>query len=205
LIFSLYGRVKVKLGDDESYVYDRKRLMYTETDEIERITGWSYGEWAEQLSRYSIKAVAALLFVLRKRDGQSGDFATMQFNAAELDVVPLHEDDSEFTAEEVAADFRRRLDAAQEAANPTSVTGGSGTPPVTAATSTLSPSSPSGSGSGPGSGTSSPSTSSGGSRGISTLRPLPVPSAPGDAAAEVGEQVGEDGGDVASDAFGVVG
>jgi hypothetical protein len=204
LIFSLYGRVKVKLGDDESYIYDRKRLMYTESDEIERITGWSYGEWAEQLSRYSIKAVAALLHILRKREGRPSDFATMQFNAAELDVVPLHEDDTEFTAEEVAADFRKRLEAAQEAANPTSGTDGSAAPPGARETSGSSRSSPSGSGSGPGSGSSSPGTSSAGSRGISTLRPLPAP-APRDAAAEVGEDVGHDGGDVAADAFGVVG
>jgi len=108
VIFALYDRVAVKLGDDERHVYDSGHLMYTEAAEIERVTGMSYAEWQRGLSRYSIIAVAALLHILRLRDGQASDFAGMTFNAADLDVVPLNADGAEMTAAEVAADVAER-------------------------------------------------------------------------------------------------
>jgi hypothetical protein len=112
MIFTLYPRVAVKLGD-ESHVFDRARLMYTEVAEIERVTGLSYPEWLDQLREYRITAVAALLHVLRKREGQPSDFGSLQFNVTDLDVVPLHDDGREFTAQEVADDLKRRIEEAK--------------------------------------------------------------------------------------------
>ncbi len=153
MIFSLYSRVKVKLGDEE-HIFDHARLMYSEVAEIEKVTGLSYGEWERELGRFSIAAVAALLHVLRKRDDRPSDFATLQFNVADLNVIPLHGDDSEFTAEEVAADVLKRVDAAKgNGAGPTSATGGTVAPESgQQATTITSPSSPSSTASGPGSG-----------------------------------------------------
>jgi hypothetical protein len=118
VIFSLFSRVAVKLGD-ETHIFDRARLMYSEVAEIEKVTGLSYGEWERELARYSITAVAALLHILRKRDGKASDFASMQFNAADLDVVPLKDDDTEMTPADIAADLARRQAEAELAANPT--------------------------------------------------------------------------------------
>src|SRR5260221_14414051 len=101
MIFNLYPRVLVKVGDSEKHIFDATRLMYTEVAEIEKCTGVSYGEWRRQLGEYSITAIAALLHVLRKRDGAGAGFATVQFNAASLDGIPFPADDREFTAEEV--------------------------------------------------------------------------------------------------------
>lgn len=108
MIFNLFPRVVIKLGD-ERYVFDQSTLMFPEVAEVERVTGLSYGEWVQQLHRYYITAIAALVHVLRKRAGVPSDFATLNFAAADLDVVPLHDDDSEFTAEEVVAELARRL------------------------------------------------------------------------------------------------
>ena len=47
------------------------------------------------------------------------DFGTMDFPVDGFDVIPLHDDGSEFTAEEVAADITRRL---EEAENPVPTT-----------------------------------------------------------------------------------
>lgn len=113
MIFSLYQRLAVKVGD-EKYVFDRSRLMYTEVAEIQKVTEWSYGEWERQLGRYDIVAVAALVHVLRKREGVASEWLTMQFNATELDVVPLHDDGTEFTAEEIAKDIAKRMSKAAE-------------------------------------------------------------------------------------------
>ena len=121
MIFNLYPRVLVKLGD-ERYEFDRASLMFSEVVEIEAVTGYSYAEWESDLRRYNIRAVAALLHVLRKRAGVPSDFGAMNFAAADLDTVPLHPDGREFTTAEVEADITRRVEEAREAANPTSAT-----------------------------------------------------------------------------------
>lgn len=158
MIFDYYSRLAVKLGDGEKHVFDRGRLMYTEVAEIEKVTGLSYIEWEQQLRRYSITAVAALLHVLRKRDGQESDFGSMQFNAADLDCVPLHDGGTEFTPAEIAADLAARIKKAEaEAAGPTSATDGAVAPEASPQTSEpgTSHSSANGSASVPGNGTSS--------------------------------------------------
>ena len=119
MIFNLYSRVRLKLGDEE-HVFDRARLMYSEVSEIEKVTGLSYAEWERELGRFSITAVGALLHVLRRRAEIPSDYATMQFNAADLSVTPLHEDGREFTADEVTADVLKRVEDAK--APPTSAT-----------------------------------------------------------------------------------
>lgn len=164
MIFSLYSRLKIRIGQDEEHIFDRGRLMFTEVAEIEKVTGLSYGEWEQALARYSISAVGALLHVLRKRDGIADDYATMQFNAAELDVVPLHEDDTEFTAAQVAADLARRA-AEAKAEGPTPAAAGAAAPEgASPATTPTSPASPNGTTSAPGNGTASPGMTSASSR-----------------------------------------
>ena len=133
MIFNLYPVVRVKLGG-ESYDFDRESLMFTEVVEVEDATGLSFGEWQAELGRYSIRAVAGLLHILRKRAGVPSDFQTLNFAAADLDVVPLHDDGTEFTAAEVAADITRRV---EEAKNPP--TGAGKNPEGTASTSLTSP------------------------------------------------------------------
>lgn len=139
MIFSLWPRVAVKVGD-ERHVFDRATLMFTEVQEIERVTSLSYAEWERELGRYSITAVAALLHVLRKRDGMPSDFQTMQFAATDLECVPVHEDGTEYTTEEASAELLKRIADAQggngNGAGPTlaadaqdSLSGGTGSTP----------------------------------------------------------------------------
>jgi hypothetical protein len=112
MIFNLYPRVVLKVGE-ERYEFDRTTLMFTEVVEIEKASGLSFGEWQTELGRYSLMAVGALLHMLRRREGVPSDFETMQFAVDGFDVVPLHDDGSEFTAAEVAADITKRLEAAE--------------------------------------------------------------------------------------------
>lgn len=113
MIFNLYPRVRVKLGG-EAYDFDRSSLMFTEVVEIENATGYSFGEWQSELGRYSIRAAAGLLHILRKRAGVASDFQTLNFSMDDFDVVPLHDDGSEFTLAELDADIKRRTREAQE-------------------------------------------------------------------------------------------
>ena len=151
MIFNLYRHVRVKLGD-EAYDFDRSSLMFTEVVDLESATGLSFGEWQSELGRYSIRAVAGLLHVLRKRAGVPSDFETLNFAADDLECIPLHDDGSEFTAAQVAEDVTRRLAEAREGrptSAPASPAGANGPPATTANTSSPSPN---GSGSGRGNG-----------------------------------------------------
>ena len=161
MIFNLYPRVVIKAGD-ESYEFDRSTLMYQEVVQIEEASGLSFGEWQTELGRYSLKAVGALIHMLRKRAGQPSDFTKMNFPVDGFDVIPLHDDGSEFTAEEVAADITKRLEEAQEPVPTGAAAPAANPPPVT--TASTSPTSPNGSGSGPGNGTASRGRSSKGSK-----------------------------------------
>lgn len=143
MIFHLYDRVLIKVGDDERHVYDRRRLMYTEVAEVERVTGLSYAEWHRELGRHSITAIAALIHVLRKREGIPSDFATMQFNAATMDCIPVHEDGTEYTAAEVAVDMLKRMEDARPGPTRGDATAAvEAEAPVLEATTITSPSSP---------------------------------------------------------------
>lgn len=155
MIFQFYSVVAVKLGD-ERYVFDRDQLMFQEVVTIEKATGLSFAEWQQELGRLSIMALGGLLHMLRLRAGVTSDFETMNFRTTELDVVPLHEDGSEFTVEEMAADVAKRM---EEAANPVptiaagAAASGDGQEPGT--TKSTSRTSPNGSASARGSGKSS--------------------------------------------------
>jgi hypothetical protein len=173
VIFNLWPRVVVKLGE-ERHVFDRSKLMFTDVQEIERVTKLSFGEWQGELGRYSITAVAALIHVLRRRDGMPSDFATMNFAADDLDVIPLHADDSEYTPEEATAELTKRMQesTAANGAGPTPAANGQASPSGEASSTTrpttTSPSSPPSSASGPGNGTSSRTRTGSGARRTST-------------------------------------
>jgi hypothetical protein len=160
VIFSFYRRLAVKLGE-ERYEFDRSSLMFTEVVEIENATGLAYGEWQAELGRYSIRAIAGLLHVLRQRAGVPSDFETLNFAADDLDVVPLKDDGTEMTAGEVAEDIARRIGEARKP-GPTgaavSAASGENQQPVT--TVSTSPSSPATTESAPGNGSISPGQTS---------------------------------------------
>ncbi len=167
----LFQRVMVKLGDDEKHVFDRGRLMYTEVVEIERVTGLQFPEWEYQFTRCSIAAIGALLHILRKRDGQASDFGSMQFNVLDLDAVPIHDDGSEFTDQEIQDELARRVAKAEAGEEPDPTPGGdAATSPEPEPeenrpdTTSTSLSSLNGSTSGPGSGSTSPGMTSSSSK-----------------------------------------
>jgi hypothetical protein len=172
MFFSLYPRVVVKLGDGERHIFDRRSLMFTEVQEIEKVTGQSYAEWGQQLEKYSITAVAALLHVLRRRDGMPSDFASMQFAVDDLDVIPLHDDDREFTPGEVVTDLNKRAEDATRGngVGPTPAVAGPDAAPAAdhPTTASTNRSLPNGSGSGRGNGTGSRTRTGSGARRTST-------------------------------------
>lgn len=171
MIFAFFPRVAVKFGPDERHVFDRAKLMFSEVQEIEKVTGLSYAEWEDGLRRYSITAVAALLHVLRKRDGMPSDFGNMNFAAADLDCIPIHDDDREYTGDEVAAEVSKLLAPDANGVGPTRAADGPGSPSGETGSTPrqlTNPSSPNGSASAPGNGNGSPTPTSSPASPIST-------------------------------------
>lgn len=171
MIFTFFPRVAVKFGPDERHIFDRAKLMFSEVQEIERATGMSYAEWEDGLRRYSITPLAALLHVLRKRDGQPSDFASMQFAVDDLDCIPVHPDDREYTREEIQAEVTKQLAPDTNGAGPTRAAPVPDSPSGEAGSTQrqlTSPSSPNGSASVPGNGTGSPTPTSSPASPIST-------------------------------------
>jgi hypothetical protein len=170
MIFTLFPRFMVKLGNDEKYVFDRARIMYTEVVEIEKVTGLPYIDWDQQLGKFSITAVAALIHVLRKRAGVPSDFASMQFNVKDLDVMPVHDDGTEYTMDEVTTELRKRAEDGEAALAALPTQGADEASPGSLPTSAPSTpaSSPSSSTYAPGNGTGSPTPTYSAASGTST-------------------------------------
>lgn len=172
MIFTFFPRVAVKFGPDEVHIFDRAKLMFSEVQEIEKVTGLSYAEWEDGLRRYSIVPLAGLLHILRKRDGQPSDFST-DFPVSDLDCIPVHPDDREYTREEITAEVAKLLAPDTNGAGPTPAAAGQGSPSgeaVSTPRQLTSPSSPNGSASAPGNGTGSPTPTSSPASPISTPR-----------------------------------
>lgn len=161
MIFSWYSRVVVEIAADEpggvaeEHIFDHDRLMLTEVQEIERCTGLSYLEWEQELRKYQMTAVAALVHILRRRADMPSDWATMQFNVRKLNVWPVHADDTRFTSQEIDEDLARRVREAASEPDPTQSAADAAAAESPETTSSTSPSSANGSTSVPGNGTSS--------------------------------------------------
>jgi hypothetical protein len=78
--------------------FDPSKLMSPEAIAIERLTGMTFGEWQDALSRGSMLALQALLYVLLKRETPTLKFDDVQFCNDDVDV--------ELTDEEAAEEVR---------------------------------------------------------------------------------------------------
>ena len=70
---------------EQTWEFDPQELLDVEATAIERVTGWTYGEFGEQFIKGSILARKALLWVLRKRTEPTLKFRDVAFRVRELD------------------------------------------------------------------------------------------------------------------------
>lgn len=150
----------------EGHTYDYTgKLMLPEAAAIQKATGMTYGEWQTALNKGDVVAVAALLWVLKKRAGEIMPFSQLDFDVNELATTFLREDgtamdmealaaraqalmaeDPECTREQALgqamAEEMKPAPAEQEPANPTEGAGTSLQEPVPAPTPSTAPSPP---------------------------------------------------------------
>jgi len=104
-------------GDVQRYQFDPNSMPNFDAEAIERVTGWTLGEWGEKIQKGSVLATRALLWVLQRRTHPTLKFANVEFTT---DQVSSEAEPAELIAardaaledDELTEDKRRiRLDA----------------------------------------------------------------------------------------------
>lgn len=74
-------------ADPRVWMFRPGKLMNVEAEEIERVTGMDFNEWAEKLppATVNMRALHGLLYILLKREIPTLKYAEVEFTADELD------------------------------------------------------------------------------------------------------------------------
>jgi hypothetical protein len=73
-----------------AYEYDSSKLMLSEARAIEKVCGCTFQEWSERLQTGSMEALAALIWLVQKRDNPELRFSDVDF---EINSVEIEEDE----------------------------------------------------------------------------------------------------------------
>lgn len=79
-------------GEPQSWTVEPDELTSLEIEAVEDETGWTFGEWADRISRGSVKALHALLWVYLAKDAPGLAYRDVVFKPSEIDVSRDDED-----------------------------------------------------------------------------------------------------------------
>jgi hypothetical protein len=81
----------------EMFEFNRDHRPMAEMLELEEATGLAYGEWESGLNRGTAKSLAALAWLMWKRDGRDVSFADIVSGKTELNLgsLAIEDDDGE--------------------------------------------------------------------------------------------------------------
>jgi hypothetical protein len=101
-------------GDKQEWEFKPDRLMTTEAEAIERVTGMTYGEFGESLMKGGMTARRSMVWVLRKRNGEPTlKFRDVDFPVGDVEIT-LDDEETDRVRQAVLADTN--LTAEQRAA-----------------------------------------------------------------------------------------
>lgn len=72
------------------YEFDSEKLMLSEARSIEKVCGCTFQEWSERLQSGSMEALAALVWIVQKRENPELRFSEVDF---EIGSVEIDEDE----------------------------------------------------------------------------------------------------------------
>lgn len=87
-----------------TYDYDPDSLLFSEFREIKKVTGLSRSKWFEALFEDDVDAVAALIYVLRKRKGEDVRFSDIDAPYSTYKVRVVGGDEGEQPSDPTAAE-----------------------------------------------------------------------------------------------------
>lgn len=94
--------------------YKPEKLMNVEAEEIERLTGMTYGEFKDALTKESMRATRALLFVFLKREQPTLKFDQVAFSQSEV-ALDFDEQEKAALRDEILAKIKSGAIDADEA------------------------------------------------------------------------------------------
>lgn len=86
-------RVRVTLGEDEKYVFDRDALTLTDLYAIKSVSGLDFNPFLQGIGDGSPESLQTLVWFLRHKAGIQGDRLQVQFRIGDLDMEPIEEAD----------------------------------------------------------------------------------------------------------------
>jgi len=72
--------------DGTSYDFDIEGMSNRDAIAVERVTGNTFGEWAERLKAGSMEAVTALVWIIRRQSDPGLKFNDVEFPIASLSM-----------------------------------------------------------------------------------------------------------------------
>jgi hypothetical protein len=102
----------IRINDDagnslEEYRYDPKKFLTAEAIAAEKITGMSWVQIVVGSQTGYVTAIAAVLWLLKKRANPKLKFAEVQFNTGEVEVFDPDEDERYQPVTDPADDLQR--------------------------------------------------------------------------------------------------
>lgn len=73
--------------DGQDYEYDSSRLMLSEAFEIQNRTGLNLTRWQTGLKEMDAFSIKALVYLLKKRAGESPDWDSLDFDIGGLEIT----------------------------------------------------------------------------------------------------------------------
>ncbi len=78
--------------DGQQYEFDQDRFMLSEARAIEKVCGVTFKEWGDLLSGGSMEALAALVWIVQKRENPELRFSDVDFPVGSVTVEDESED-----------------------------------------------------------------------------------------------------------------
>lgn len=95
-------------AEPRSWDFDPAKLMSPEAEAIERLTGMTYGEWGDAVTRGSITALHGLLYVMLKRGNPTLTYDQVEFCLEDIDFEV-----EDVEAEEIRVALEQRTEAGE--------------------------------------------------------------------------------------------
>ena len=68
------------------YEFDSEKLMLSEARSIEKVCGCTFQEWSERLQSGSMEALAALVWIVQKRENPELRFSEVDFPIGSVEI-----------------------------------------------------------------------------------------------------------------------
>lgn len=86
------ARLQLALPDQGPWPLNLNRMMVSEAEQCEALTGWEAEEWRDQLFKNRARAVKFAVWLARQRAGDPVAWSELDFNLTELDWQVLDEE-----------------------------------------------------------------------------------------------------------------